>query len=286
MYRFFYFSGTDNTKLMAERLSDALFKRGQEASITEITDELTIGSLWPNDTIVIGYPIHAFSMPDMVMEFIKRLPRGKGKEAILFQTAADPIPVNNAGLVHGRKLMRMKGYKVIYERGFLLGCNYFYPLSKPLIKKLYNKNLEKIDHMVDALMAGEERHANVNWFKSELAQMFHYGEENYGAKMMGKKMFASSQCTLCGKCVRLCPKDNITIHDGTIKFGSKCMWCMRCFTICPADAVNQRYLPQIKIKGGYHVHDIISDEAINHEIYELTGGFEKRFQDYFDKLEV
>ncbi len=290
MYRIFYFSGTDNTKLMAEGIYGEMLRLGLEVDLRDIVEvskgfdgalaenQLMIGK---DDVVVIGFPIHAFSMPDIVEDFIRKLPRGRGRKAVVFQTAADPTVANLSGLVHGRDYLKMKGYKVIYERGFIMGCNFFYPISKGLVKKLYYRNLELMKDMVEDLKKGQERHVEVGRMTTELALVFHYFEENWGARFMGREIYANSQCTSCGKCIRSCPKGNIEFQDGEIIFGKACMWCMKCFTICPADAVVQGYAPKIKIQGGYHIHDIIHDSGIDYENYQLQGEFEERFKDYF-----
>jgi MinD superfamily P-loop ATPase len=48
----------------------------------------------------------------------------------------------------------------------------------------------------------------------------------------------SDKCTLCGKCVRVCPLENIHIEDGKVKWGGDCEQCMACIQWCPAEAIN------------------------------------------------
>ena len=47
----------------------------------------------------------------------------------------------------------------------------------------------------------------------------------------------SSACIGCGQCVRRCPANNITLHDGKPVWGKDCTHCMACICYCPAEAI-------------------------------------------------
>ena len=54
---------------------------------------------------------------------------------------------------------------------------------------------------------------------------------------MGERFSTASSCTLCGKCVKNCPAENITIENGKISFGNKCVVCQACYHRCPNQAI-------------------------------------------------
>lgn len=46
------------------------------------------------------------------------------------------------------------------------------------------------------------------------------------------------KCTLCGRCVEICPKDVIEINGSEIYTNvDECMLCSHCYTVCPENAV-------------------------------------------------
>ena len=52
-----------------------------------------------------------------------------------------------------------------------------------------------------------------------------------------KKFQATSACTSCGKCVVICPLNNIRLTNGTPVWGKNCTHCMACINRCPTQAI-------------------------------------------------
>lgn len=45
-------------------------------------------------------------------------------------------------------------------------------------------------------------------------------------------------CTLCGKCVEVCPREALVLESGKIKaYDERCILCRQCIRSCPADAI-------------------------------------------------
>jgi flavodoxin len=76
-----YFSQTGNTRKFAEAISDSL-------KIPAVFDMTTTEPSVVNDydVIMIGTPVHGFNPSKEAMSFVKSLPEGNGKRAILFCT--------------------------------------------------------------------------------------------------------------------------------------------------------------------------------------------------------
>lgn len=46
------------------------------------------------------------------------------------------------------------------------------------------------------------------------------------------------RCTLCGRCVEICPKRVLALRDGSITTtGEECMLCSHCYAVCRFDAI-------------------------------------------------
>jgi len=58
----------------------------------------------------------------------------------------------------------------------------------------------------------------------------------------------ASKCTLCGRCVKVCPKDVLEIiNGGLIVTGNDCMLCSHCYAVCVPGAVSfPSLLKQVK----------------------------------------
>jgi len=58
-------------------------------------------------------------------------------------------------------------------------------------------------------------------------------------------------CVGCGKCVALCPLNNIKTVEGKPVYGKQCTHCMACIAHCPAEAIN--YGKKTRKKHRYHL---------------------------------
>jgi flavodoxin len=90
-----YFSQTGNTRKFAEAMSDSL-KIPAVYDITA-TEPKVVNDF---DLIILGTPVHGFNPSTEALAFVKRLPEGDGKRAILFCTCR---------LWKGRTFGKLKG---------------------------------------------------------------------------------------------------------------------------------------------------------------------------------
>ena len=61
---------------------------------------------------------------------------------------------------------------------------------------------------------------------------------------------ATEACIGCGKCVELCPLNNIHLENGKPVWGKNCTHCMACICYCPKEAIE--YGKKSKGKPRYH----------------------------------
>ena len=55
---------------------------------------------------------------------------------------------------------------------------------------------------------------------------------------MGTRAFqAGDACISCGKCVNVCPLNNIKLVNGRPSWGKSCTHCMACINLCPTGAI-------------------------------------------------
>ena len=89
----FYFSGTGNTKVLANINSKELIKKKCIVETYAIEDVLKNKiNVQTNsfDIVGLGYVIHAFNAPRIVFDFIKTLPLFKDKPTFVFKCPGDP----------------------------------------------------------------------------------------------------------------------------------------------------------------------------------------------------
>ena len=65
-----------------------------------------------------------------------------------------------------------------------------------------------------------------------------------------RKYLSNDKCISCGKCVEVCPLQNITLQDGRPKWNGHCTMCMACYHHCPVNAI--QYGKSTEGKGQYY----------------------------------
>ena len=46
-----------------------------------------------------------------------------------------------------------------------------------------------------------------------------------------------NKCIGCGKCVELCPINNLSLKEGKSTSNNRCTMCYRCISLCPVKAI-------------------------------------------------
>ena len=72
---------------------------------------------------------------------------------------------------------------------------------------------------------------------SEKKGLKHMGTVFYPVFVKAKAFYADQTCTGCGKCVKVCPLNNVTMNNKKPVWGKHCTHCMACICHCPAEAI-------------------------------------------------
>lgn len=285
----FYFSGTGNTKAVSEMLCEELNKvHGNETDLVSIETFLRnpdFSILEQAHWVGIAYPIYGLGTPAIVTDFIKVLTHHpiSSYRFFLLLTAADFIGINHHASSIVKKLLLAYRAEVIYERIIVMGANWLMEYDPRLNKQLYEAAKKKAQHMATELQSGVERKFSPNLFLRFLADTIHYFEANHGALHFGQSLRTSSKCTHCGKCVKACPRMNITQSSTAVSFGSSCIMCMRCVYLCPVKAIQSKGMQFVIQKNGYDLNRVLAGPG-NDGLFitKSTKGFFKHFIRYLE----
>ncbi|MEI6100762.1 MAG: EFR1 family ferrodoxin [Eubacteriales bacterium] len=284
----FYFSGTGNTKEVADMIASSLRNAGTETDCYAI-DICVKKGIVPDvsgaDAIGIGYPIYAFNAPGLVESFLKKLPLAKGLPAFVFKTAGEPLSINNASSFWIHCILKKKGYRLMYERHFLMPYNIKFRFPDEVVKQIYTLSKKLAVKLAYDFMQGISDGPRYNlpallvaWIMLVFRPL---------AKFNGKMYKVSGQCTQCQKCIRGCPMGNICLREGKIIFGWKCTMCMHCVMYCPQGAMHAGWIDGLSVRGGYNFERIMNDEGIKADtIQKYKKGFYTLFKKYIKKMEA
>lgn len=242
----YYFSGTGNSKWVAEELasktSDVAENMIGKASTPSI-DSKSIG---------LVFPIHAWGMPEPVMDFVRRL-SGKpefafgvctcgGEAGLAMEKLNDTFPLDSA-------------YSIRMPNNYVMGSELE---NREKIVSIIADARAKLDQIAEQIIAKQpvtDVHiGNLAWIKSNL---FNFGFNK--AARTTSPFFVTDKCISCGICARDCPAKTITMIDGRPHWGKECYQCTACINLCPAKAIE--YGKGTAMRGRYRIEDYLDQTA-------------------------
>ncbi len=254
-----WFSGTGCTAMAAECFEQSFRMRGIEVTQAKIEagqPHLTAQA----DLLVLLFPVYAFRSPRIVDEWVRALPMVSGTPAVVCSVSGGgDIPPNTACRVYVTKVLRKKGYQVIFEKMLVMPSNFVVSTPNSLAKKLIGMLPAKVDRIVADVISGQQHKPRVFWLDRFGAAMGRL--EQSGAKIFGKHIKASDSCNGCGLCAGNCPTANIAMEHGKPMFHKNCIICLKCIYNCPTKALSAGVLSFIVLKEGFSLKQIAADTA-------------------------
>ncbi|MBP9995684.1 MAG: EFR1 family ferrodoxin [Lachnospiraceae bacterium] len=231
-----YFSGTGNTKHCMELLVSSV---DREADCISITDKRVLDIIESNEIIYLGYPTQFSNMPYIIRDFIKKNKNiWKGKKIFCISTMGA-----FSGDGAGCSARELKKYGAI----ILGGLHIHMPdavcdsklLKKSIVEnqKIIKEADEKIYRIANEVKSGKYPQEGVG-FWSHMCGLFGQRLWFYN-KTTGytDKIKVSSACSRCGKCISVCPMENLSINGNKVIAGNKCTMCYSCVSQCPNKAL-------------------------------------------------
>lgn len=225
----FYFSGTGNSRGIAEILAERLGDRAVDI-IGADPAEYTFGA---GEWLGFVFPVYAYAAPEVMLRFAQGIRPG----------AAYTFAVCTFSNVTGEALQHFSTVVPLSS-----GYGIKMPDNYPVLEKILDtreSSMEKLreaevrlEYVIgrlkekrrefDALM-GEDAHHRTY----DLAPQF-----NEKMRPTGPFWVEREKCIHCGSCERLCPAGVIRMEEGfPVWKKESCYACMSCLNRCPAEAV-------------------------------------------------
>ncbi|MDD5529358.1 MAG: EFR1 family ferrodoxin [bacterium] len=257
-----YFSGTGNTEVVANLLSQNLSKT-YTVDVFKVEDILKQKLKYESgkyDIIGIGYPIYGFNAPLIIYDFVNSLNISAKKKVFLFSTCAASAYINEVASYCLKRELTKKGYYVFYEKQFYIAPNFAIQYKDDFIKQLYNAAILRTKEMAEDIKLNKENARKDNF----IPNLFRWIviSEKWWWWALGKDFRILKSCNLCQKCIKFCPRDNIYIKNNHIKFKWNCIACYRCVYSCPNKAIAGRLYNFAIFKNGYNIRKIIENDQL------------------------
>ena len=250
----FYFSGTGNSLYIAKELE----KRFPDTILVPMISVLNKDKIYTTaESIGFVFPIHAFTMPAPVKQFLERLDTTSSKYIFAVATrGGSPCRV----FPQIDKILNKNGKALNAQFYVNMPNNYlptFQMATKEEIIKLEaetNKTLEYMETVILNTQESKEKDPHGSFLEENilfpiLTQVFH----KTGYFNTEKNFYADENCTGCGICSQVCLSRKIKMQQDKPQWDKcvSCIFCFACIHYCPAKAI-QIKKTKTHLKGRYH----------------------------------
>ena len=230
----FCFSGTGNSRYVSRRIAESLDKEIIDLNIKiKSCDNSAIKS---DENIVIVTPTYAWRIPRIVYEWLNSTELVGAKKVWFVMTCGSEI--GNAAK-YNRNLAEQKKICYMGTAQIIMPENYIAMFSAPQdseAKETVNRAQVKIDDVISKIRCGQHfetpRNNLYDRFMSSCVNPIFYP-----LFVTSEPFSADDRCKGCGKCVELCPLNNIKLEDNKPEWGKTCTHCMACICYCPTKAI-------------------------------------------------
>ena len=246
-----YFTGTGNSRYLARRIAEGL-----EMPLYDLNACIKAGNTAPVQTgrdMVLVTPTYAWRIPRVVSEWLGKTAL-TGAERIWFVMDCGSEIGNAAG--YNRQLAAQKQLQYMGTAQIIMPENYiamFNAPQKEQARSIVEQAEPALQKVLAQLKAGQEFPPP----RENLYDRFMSGPVNpvfYRFFVKAEAFRATDVCIGCGKCVELCPLNNIHLENGKPVWGKDCTHCMACICYCPKEAIE--YGKKSKGKPRYHFEEL------------------------------
>ena len=274
-----YFSQTNSTKIIAESIGSAIKDLSWDVELINIKYD-KIENIKEYDLIGFGTPVYYYRLPFLVEDYLKSLPDLKNKPVFSFITYGTyyfdvPIKIDNIlndkntitlGFFSARGADKYLGY---LQQGVLFSNNHPNKQeigeAKTFAKSIIENFTDKTE--LDKKLVNNKKNIVYN-FESLFTNRLLINN------IYSKLFSVNKNCLGCGKCVKKCPQDNISLDNKkTPQWGKNCELCFLCEIVCPVQAINS--VVDMKIFQpilNYNVKNGLKDDNIDHIRIEYKDG--------------
>lgn len=254
-----YFSGTGNSRFAAQIIQKVT--RDEICSMNKLIKSGNKNTIKSEKPFVFVCPTYAWRIPKVVDKFIKEVQLEGSTKAYFILTCGDGT--GNA-LSYAKKLCIEKGLEFMGLASVIMPENYTAMFNTP-DKAMAERNIKKVTPEIFNIGNTVKEELPLKESKPKISGIILSNIINpifYSCFVNAKGFYSTNKCISCGKCVDLCPLNNIKLIEGKPQWGRDCTHCMACINRCPKEAIE--YKNNTKGKPRYYL-DNYSDRNIEDE---------------------
>ncbi len=278
----YYFTGTGNSRRVADWAAAAWRERGAEVTVQSITGNLSFPQHKKADYIGIVAPVYGFGLPQQMARFIQTLPDGTGKDAFVFIATgnAESLPWGSGhlrippsegiALLQARHYLQRRDYTVRCAVPVEMPTNWTVAVTPPgQVRQsvLFEQAQAAVAHHVEALYTHQTVIARTPLLLAPLFALTYGLFVHIGRRVAGKCFTATRRCNRCGYCKAHCPVGAIGWVHHRPYWGWNCQQCFRCVNFCPRGAIDVPWVVVLVVLAamiiGYMPYDLLPVAWLN-----------------------
>lgn len=229
-----YFTGTGNSEYAAKRISRAI-----DDEATDLFDKIRrrdFSTLRSERPWVVVAPTYSWRIPRIVQEWLGQTALAGSRDIYFVMTCGGSI--GNAGkylekLCDAKKLHYMGCAEIIMPENYI--AMFSTPANDEALE-IIRRSDSTIDNASLMIKGGKAFPQPAITFKDRMNSGI-VNDIFYPVFVHAQKFYASDSCISCGKCVNVCPLENIRLKDRKPVWGKNCTHCMACICRCPVQAI-------------------------------------------------
>lgn len=229
-----YFSATGNSRFAAHLLADQLNEPITDAGAWIKNNQK--GEFYSQTPWIFVAPTYSWQMPHIFADFIRETRFLDNREAYFILTCGGETGNADQEI---SALCKEKGLNFHGVWPTVMPDNYIIMFPAPAPDKcpqMMEKAADSLKKAADCIRKGQDFPAVPhNWLDKLKSGIVNQGFYRFQIKTT--PFYTTERCTGCGKCVRLCPLNNIHLKNGQPVWGSNCTHCTACLNGCPTAAI-------------------------------------------------
>lgn len=229
-----YFSGTGNSEYVAKRIKVMI--KDETLNLFDKIRKQDFSKLYSNQPWIIVTPTYAWRIPRILHEWLNNTQLVGNKDIYFVMTCGNNI--GNAGRylkeICNLKKMNYKGTaQIVMPENYV--AMFSTPSQEEALKIIYQAENE-IDKIAAIIKSNNIFIQSKITFKDKINSSI-INNIFYPLIVHAKKFYVTDKCINCGKCVQLCPLNNINLKYKKPVWKNHCTHCMACISRCPSKAI-------------------------------------------------
>lgn len=231
-----YFSATGNTEFIAKEIAKRI-----DDECVNLLDRIKNQDFSPihsEKPFVICAPVYVCEIPRFMSKYLKKQTFTGSRDVFFILTSGGYCGPSGKLLksIFKKKKMICHGHAEFKMPRNYVASDAYPMLEKEQTEERIKESYARLDKVAEDILAGNKLTAK-HIFLFETLITLPFNPIWCKFKLKAKDFYAEDSCIGCGKCVKLCPLNNIKLVDKKPVWGDDCTHCMACIGNCPIESI-------------------------------------------------